>query len=230
MRILAAVAQKGGAGKTAVIYNLANSLRSSGKRVLVIDLDSQGNQAAHNPPQNGEPTILEVLNGRVPIDAAIQDDTIRSDIRLAEWGIKKVGVEVLQQRLQGLKSEYDICLIDTPPALGAASLNAIRAADTIITPVAPGYFSLQSLNPLGETIEAVNPEVSWCILCNGFDMRRSLDKKIHQFIKEGVYGDYLLDTIIPQAVAVAEVMALNEKLTTGKAYEAYENLLNELRM
>lgn len=230
MKTIAAVAQKGGVGKSSFIWNLANMLRASGKRVLVIDLDSQGNQSTHNPPQNGDLTILEVLNGRASINDAITDDTIRSDIRMAEWGLKKVGVEVLQQRLQELKPDFDLCLIDTPPSLGAASLNAIRAAETIITPVAPGYHSLQSLNPLAETIEAVNPEVSWTIVCNGFNMRRGLDKTIYQFIKEGVYGDYLLDTIIPHSVTVGEAVATGEPLKRGKAYEAYSALLSELNL
>lgn len=228
MKTIALVAQKGGCGKSALSVLISQALREQGTSVLLIDLDTQGNSSRNH---EGKHTIYDVLTGKVPIDAAITDDTIKSDIRLAEWELKRGGVGILQQRLQNLKSKYDICVLDCPPALGTISLNAIHAADVIITPVTPGMYSLEALPPLMETIGSVNPNVEWFIVCNMWDMRRSLDRTLRQFIIDGVCGEALLNTIIPQAVGIGESLATGESLKrSSKAGKAIQDLLKECKL
>ena len=226
MKTIALVAQKGGCGKSALSVLISQALREQGTSVLLIDLDTQGNSSRNCKAKQ---TVYDVLTGKVSIDAAITEDTIKSDIRLAEWELKRGGVGILQQRLQGLKSKYDICVLDCPPALGTVSLNAIHAADVILTPVTPGMYSLEALPPLMETIASVNPEVDWYIVCNMWNMRRSLDSTLHQFIREGVCAEALLTTIIPQAVGIGESLATGEPLKrSSKAGKAIQDLLKEL--
>lgn len=228
MKTLALVAQKGGCGKSTLSVLISQTLRAEGKKVLLIDLDTQGNSSRGS---QGKHTLYDVLTGKVSADAAITDDVIRSDIRLAEWELRRAGVGVLQQKLQELKSAYDICVLDCPPALGALSLNAIHAADIILTPVVPGLYNLDALPPLMETIAAVNQNVDWFIVCNKWDMRRSLDKTLHQFIKEGVCGEALIGSIIPQAVAVGVATATGEPLKrSSKAGKAIYDLINECNL
>jgi chromosome partitioning protein len=159
-RVITIANQKGGVGKTTTAQNVAASLTYKDYKVLMIDLDPQGNLSFIAGADNvNKPTVYEVLSEKASIKAALQQTKngyiITANILLSGADMEFTQPELLRNKLEAIKSGYDYILIDTPPSLGILTINALTAADSVIIPMSADVLSLQGLSQLYNTIEAV---------------------------------------------------------------------------
>jgi chromosome partitioning protein len=159
-RVIAIANQKGGVGKTTTAHNVAASMTYKDYKVLMVDLDPQGNLSFIAGADNAhKPTVYEVLNGKASIKAALQQtkngDIIPANILLSGADMEITRPELLRNKLEAVKGGYDFVLIDTPPSLGILTINALTAADSVIIPMSADILSLQGISQLYNTIEAV---------------------------------------------------------------------------
>ena len=199
-RIIAVANQKGGVAKTTTSVNLAASLSSQGKRVLLIDLDPQGGCAVclGQDTSKLDRTIYDVLVSSVDITKVVMEtaygfDLVPSNIDLAgaEVELKQMLSQesVLKRRLQGLIETYDYIIIDTPPSLGILTVNALTAAQYVLIPVSCEYMALRGLKMLLDTIESVqkvtNPTLQILgILATKYDPRTLNSREVYDYLEE----------------------------------------------
>ncbi len=243
--VIALANQKGGVAKTTTTLNLAVALQELGYRVLVVDLDPQGNltmSQGMNPDQL-ERSMFDVLVRSYPIDEVIH----RAEVDIAVSSIDLAGAELalssmigreraLQKALLPVRSRYDYILIDTPPSLGLLTINALTAADSVIVPVQCEYLSLRGLVQLEGTLsmirENLNPTVEIRgILPTMFDGRTLHAREAIEMLKE-TFGDLVFDTRIRKTVRYAEAPVRGVSVLkydpTGPAAEAYRELAKEV--
>ena len=184
--------QKGGVAKTTTTCVLATALSHKGFRVLIVDMDPQGNLSfAMNCELEKSATIYDVLRGDIKTNFAIQYgaivDTISANILLSSIEMEFTGKGrefLLKNALQSIKDNYDYILIDSPPGLGALTVNALVAADYLILPMLPDIFSLQGITQVYETVNHVrntcNPDIKIAgILFTKFNPRTRLANEVH---------------------------------------------------
>jgi len=218
-RIIAVANQKGGVGKTTTAVNLAAGLARAPKRVLLIDLDPQGNATMGSGVDKRElsASITEVLLGEVPIEQAIvrtaEDfDLLPGNIDLTAAEIRLMNEDGREQRLKralgGIAGRYDFVLIDCPPALSLLTLNALTAADSVIVPMQCEYYALEGLSALLDTIEAIRGQLNPGLEIEGvlrtmFDVRNNLANAVSAELINH-FGERVFRTIIPRNVRLAE--------------------------
>ena len=166
-RIIAIANQKGGVGKTTTAINLSASLTESGKKVLTIDMDPQGNTTSglgidKNQIEN---TVYEMILEELPTEECIQPsimeglDVIASNINLSGAEVELISLEnkefLLKDKVEKLKSEYDYIIIDCPPSLNLLTINAMTTADTVLVPIQCEYYALEGLTQLMKTIDLI---------------------------------------------------------------------------
>lgn len=246
-KILAVTNQKGGVGKTTTSVNLAASLAAAKKRVLLIDLDPQGNATMGSgvDKRDLQASVYEVLLGSKSIAearvhaAAGKYDLLPANRDLAGAEIELVDMERRETRLrdalQLVDSEYDYVLIDCPPALNLLTLNGLCAAKSVMIPMQCEYYALEGLSDLVNTIRKVranlNPDLEIeGLLRTMFDPRNALAQQVSDQLQEH-FGDKVYRTVIPRNVRLAEapsfgVPALyHDKLSKGT--QAYLALAGE---
>lgn len=206
------LSQKGGTGKTTATRTLVDVFRRIGLRVLAVDMDPQGNLTDYFAiGDDPEPTLADVLAGRAEAAAAIHDDVLPASIHLAEAELLlsgKIGRElVLRRALAEVAGDYDLILVDCPPALGLLTVNALVAADAALISTEAEYFSLQGVEQALEVVEAaraLSPDLQWLgAVLNIADMRTVHAREALAQLREG-FGDKIFDTTIRRSVAYAE--------------------------
>jgi chromosome partitioning protein len=242
-RILAIANQKGGVGKTTTCINLAASLAAMKKRVLLVDLDPQGNATMGSGVDKYEvdSSIYDVLVDKMPIAKVIQKaqesnfDVLPANGDLTAAEVELLDVDHKERRLRTALGEvqerYDYVLIDCPPSLNMLTLNGLVAADGVVIAMQCEYFALEGLTALIGTIDkvtqAVNPELQIeGILRTMYDPRNSLTNEVSAQL-ESHFGDKLYRTVVPRNVRLAEapsyglpVMHYDKKSRGAKAYLA----------
>jgi chromosome partitioning protein len=244
-RVIVFANQKGGVAKTTTTLNLAVAFKEQGFRVLVIDLDPQGNLTMSQGmnPDSIERSMFDVLVHRLPISEIIHtaeiDVAVSSiDLAGAELALSSmIGRErALEKSLLEVRDAYDFIMIDTPPSLGLLTINAFVAATGVIVPVQCEYLSLRGLVQLENTLamvrENLNPDVKIeGILPTMFD-RRTLHSREAVEILEENFGDLVFKTRIRKTVRYAEAPVKGSSVLkydpTGTAAEAYRDLAKEV--
>jgi chromosome partitioning protein len=210
---ISVLSQKGGTGKTTAVRTLTDVFRRVDLRVLAIDLDPQGNLSDYlDVDPEASPTIGDVLAGRAKAREAVHDGIIPANLGLAEAELAlggKMGRELaLKKALRDLRDDYDVIMIDCPPALGLLTVNALVSSDHALISAEAQYFSLQGVEQALEVIELarenLNPNLEWLgVVLNIADMRTRHSREAFDSLRQH-YADKLLETTIRQSIAYAE--------------------------
>ncbi|MCE1162121.1 MAG: ParA family protein [Thiomonas sp.] len=212
--------QKGGVGKTTTSVNLAAALSRIGQRVLLVDMDPQGNATMGSGVDKHtlEASIYEVLIGQAELAQARQRNTkagydvVGANRELAGAEVELVDLPQRERRLKSalatVEADYDFILIDSPPALGLLTLNGLCAAHGVIVPMQCEYFALEGLSDLVNTIKQVHAHLNRDLRIIGllrvmFDPRITLQQQVSEQIK-GHFGDKVFNAVIPRNVRLAE--------------------------
>ena len=210
---IAVLSQKGGTGKTTTVRTLTDVFTRVGLDVLAVDLDPQGNLSDYfDVPADADPTIADVLAGRVKAADAVHGGVIPANLGLAEAELVlggKMGREMtLRRALRDVGRRHDVILIDCPPALGLLTVNAVVAADYALVSTEAQYFSLQGVEQALEIIELakenLHPDLEWLgVFLNIADMRTVHSRDALTQLKER-FGDRVFDTAIRSSIRYAE--------------------------
>lgn len=219
-RIIAVANQKGGVGKTTTSINLSASLAAKGKKVLIIDIDPQGNTTSgfgidKNELEN---TVYELILGECSIhDCIIKNvvpnvSVLSSNVNLAAAEIELIGVEkkeyILKKEVDYVKDKYDYIIIDCPPSLSMLTVNAMTTANTVLVPIQCEYYALEGLSQLIHTVnlvkERLNPELDIeGVLFTMYDSRTNLSLQVVENVKNNIQAN-VYKTLIPRNIRLAE--------------------------
>ena len=221
-QIIAIANQKGGVGKTTTAVNLAASLAVLKKRVLLIDMDSQGNATMGSGVQKNDLlySVTDVLLGEVPIETAI----VKAEVGYKVLGSNRdlAGVElaiadregrefILREALKRIDQDFDYIIVDCAPSLSLITVNALSAVQGVVIPMQCEYYALEGLADLTQTIDkiqqALNPELEVIgVLRTMYDARNALTRDVSAELEQ-YFGKKLYDTVIPRNVRLAEAPA-----------------------
>jgi len=242
-RIIAITNQKGGVGKTTTTVNLSAALAEQGKKVLMIDMDPQGNATSgvgKNNRQTGN-TIYEMLIGSAEYsDCMLKTDfnelyLIPSNINLSGIEIELLDIERREYRLkdilEGHKDEFDYVIIDCPPSLNMLTVNALTAADSVLVPIQCEYYALEGLSQLLHTVSLVqrrlNPDLQMeGVVFTMYDARTNLSMQVVENVKQNLKGN-IYNTIIPRNIRLAEAPSYGMPIT---AYATSSTGANSYRL
>jgi len=219
-RIIAIANQKGGVGKTTTSVNLAASLAASNHKVLLIDMDPQGNAGSGLGvfPAPDEQTIYHVLIDVAPIEAVARTTEVPG-LMLAPSNTELIGAEIelvgalaretrLKKALATVKDNYDVVLLDCPPSLGLLTINALTATDGVLIPLQCEYYALEGLSHLLKTVELVRGSLNDRLTLDGilltmYDARNNLSHQVVDEVRAHFPGQ-VCETIIPRNVRLSE--------------------------
>ncbi len=247
-RIISIVSQKGGVGKTTSTINLAASLVKRNKKVLIVDIDPQGNATTGiGIDRSGlDLSVYDLLVNEVSATKVIKETKVKglnilpTKIDLAGADIELVNASRRESRLKNaleeVKSEYDYILIDCPPSLGLLTLNALTASNSVIIPVQCEYYALEGLTQLLATIMRVQKSINKNLEIEGvlltmLDMRTNLGMEVVEEVKV-YFKDKVFKSVIPRAVRISEAPAYGLPITeydiSSRGARAYLSLAKEV--
>ena len=248
-KIIAIANQKGGVGKTTTTINLSACLAEAGKKVLVIDLDPQGNTTSGFGLEKTEMehTVYELMLDQCTIKESISQidqlpnlQVIPSNVNLVGAEIELLGINekdyILKNAVDYIRDDYDFVIIDCPPSLNMLTVNAMTTADGILVPIQCEYYALEGIAQLIRTIELVHERLNDKLVIDGvvftmYDARTKLSAEVIDTVKENLQAR-IYNTIIPRNVRLAEAPShglpihLYDSKSTGA--ESYRNLAKEV--
>lgn len=248
-RVISISNQKGGVGKTTTAINLSSCIAETGRSVLVIDSDPQGNTSSGLgiDKENIEGTLYDLMIGDANIDEVIMNvegidnlDIIPTDINLSGAEIELINVDrrefILKNVIKDIRDKYDFIIIDCPPALNLLTINALSASNSVIVPLQCEYYALEGLTQLMYTIDLVkknlNPElVLEGVVFTMFDSRTNLSAQVVEEVKKYLDRD-IYKSIIPRNVRLSEApshgLPINLYDSKSKGADAYRLLAQEV--
>jgi chromosome partitioning protein len=247
-RVLAVANQKGGVGKTTITVNLGAALADLGHRVLVIDLDPQGNATTGLgiEARNFDSSMYDVLLHDVPLEDCVEPTSIKN-LFIAPATIDLAGAEIelvpafsrelrLKRTLEPVRDDFGYVLIDCPPSLGLITVNALAAAGEVLVPIQCEYYALEGLGQLLRNVELVrgnlNPELEVStIVLTMYDARTKLADHVVAEVRAH-FGDAVCKNMIPRTVRIAEAPSFGEPITvhapTSRGAIAFRELAKEV--
>ena len=247
-KVIAVANQKGGVGKTTTSINLSSCTAYRDKRVLLIDLDPQGNSTTGLGVDKREmkSSIYDVIINEVPIKE-VSINTMQDTLYLCPSSISLAGAEIelvsllsrenrLKYAISEVQDDYDYIFIDCPPSLGLLTLNALTAADTVLVPIQCEYFALEGLSQLMDTVRLVQKHLNKSLRVEGvvltmFDARTNLSIEVAEEVRKH-FTNKVYQTLIPRNVRLSEAPSYGLPIImydkNSKGAEAYLQLADEL--
>jgi chromosome partitioning protein len=241
--IMAIANQKGGVGKTTTTINLSAALAEKGKKVLVIDMDPQGNTSSGLGIDKDEleTTVYQLMIGENSFDECVQKDVFENlDVLAANVNLAGIEIEtmdmddrnyILNNIIMEIKDRYDYIIIDCPPSLNTLTINSMTTADSVLVPIQCEYYALEGLSQLIYTISLVQERLNSRLCINGvvftmYDGRTNLSMQVIDNVRENL-NQNIYNTIIPRGVRLAEapshglpITKYDSRSTGAKAYMA----------
>lgn len=247
-KIIAIANQKGGVGKTTTSINLSACIAAKGKRVLVIDIDPQGNTTSGYGIEKNEleNTIYELILGDCSIESCILREVypnisiLPSNVNLAAAEIELIGVEkkeyILKNEVDWVKDRYDFIIIDCPPSLNLLTVNAMTTADSVLVPIQCEYYALEGLSQLIHTVnlvkERLNPDLEMDgVVFTMYDSRTNLSAQVVDNVRSHL-SQKIYDTLIPRNIRLAEAPSYGKPINMydpkSAGAESYMALADEV--
>ncbi len=246
--IISIASQKGGTGKTTTSISLAAGLARKGKRVLLIDIDSQANSSKvllpHYPQIDKEQTLYQTILNRQPLPIhqsyVVNLDVVPSHILLSNTDVELTTAidhreERLKHELDKVKGHYEYIFIDCPPALSWLTVNAFTASDKVIVVISPGYFELDSIKQIGKTLQDVKTFFNPSLELMGYLFTMSdptINTETSLQIMRQTYTDDVIKTVIPRNTDIRDAHFNKQDIFSfnplAKSALAYEKLIREL--